>query len=146
MIKLIFITTLAIFLTQVGLPERVMYLEGVWKIDGKEVYEQWELSSDASMKGKSYKVQNGRSAIMETLQIVQDDNGIRYEATVPGQNDGKTIPFVLNERVNDTLSFENPDHDFPNKIQYIPQSADKVFVRVIGNDGQGFDYYMSRSE
>ena len=67
-----------------------------------------------------------------------------YEATVPNQNQGKTVPFTLNPNISDTLSFENPAHDFPTRIQYIPKSDDEVFVRVLGSDGKGFSYVMVR--
>jgi len=62
------------------------------------------------------------------------------EATVLKQNSGQTVSFVLNTEVDSILSFENLNHDFPKKIQYLKQSNNQIKVSVLGENNKGFSY------
>lgn len=68
------------------------------------------------------------------------ENKVIYEATVPDQNEGKAIPFTLNNDIKEYLSFENIEHDFPKKIQYKRINEDEIEVTVLGDEGKGFTY------
>ncbi len=118
------------------------FLEGLWKIEGKEQYEEWRLTSNTDMSGWSYKMNGKKKIPLETLSIQKNGDQIVYNATVANQNDGKTIPFILNEEVKDKLSFENEKHDFPKKIQYTQVNENEIFVEVLGKNGEGFSYKM----
>lgn len=63
-----------------------------------------------------------------------------FEATVPDQNDGKTIQFILNTEVDTLYSFENDNHDFPKKIQYKKMGTNQLKVNVLGAEESGFSY------
>ncbi len=122
--------------------ENVEFLIGTWKMENKNTYESWQKVSDTEYKGKSYKLHEGQMQVSEFLTIKISDDKIIYEATVPNQNDGKTIPFELNMSTKDWISFENPNHDFPKKIQYKIIDDTKVQVNVSGEDDKGFSYYQ----
>lgn len=118
---------------------------GIWQVKDKQQFEQWEQASEKLWLGKSYKIVNGEEAVSETLKIIKNGDTIIYEATVLNQNDGKAVPFVLNSNVKDKLSFENPNHDFPKKIQYQFLSERECHVQVIGDDGKEFSFTMLRN-
>jgi hypothetical protein len=118
----------------------VDFIIGTWKMEGKEQYENWELSNDKELIGYSYKFNDNQKIITETLSIKIIENNIIYEATVPDQNEGNTIPFTLNNGIKEYLSFENIEHDFPKKIQYKRIADDEIEVTVLGDEGKGFSY------
>jgi len=85
-------------------------------------------------------INGNQKKISETLLIKIIGNQIVYEATVPNQNDGKAVQFILNNEIKSYLSFENLDHDFPKKIQYKKITEDEIIVSVLGENGKGFTY------
>ncbi|WP_297760541.1 DUF6265 family protein [uncultured Muriicola sp.] len=119
---------------------RVDFLIGTWKMEGKEQYENWELSNNKDLIGYSYKIKDSQKIITETLSIKILRKTVIFEATVPDQNEGRTIPFTLNNEIKDYLSFENIDHDFPKKIQYKRLNNNEIEVTVLGDEGEGFSY------
>lgn len=119
---------------------RVDFIIGTWKMEGKEQYENWELSNNKELIGYSYTFKDSQKIITETLSIKIYENTVIFEATVPDQNEGKTIPFTLNNEIKDYLSFENTDHDFPKKIQYKRINENEIEVTVLGDEGEGFSY------
>ena len=119
---------------------RVDFIIGDWKTEGKEQYENWELSNNKELTGYSYKFKDSQKIITETLSMKILENSVIFEATVPDQNEGKTIPFTLNNEINDCLSFENIYHDFPKKIQYKRINDTAIEVTVSGDKGTGFSY------
>lgn len=120
------------------------FLVGTWKQENKELYEVWQQSSPHELKGYSYKMDGNQKSVTETLTIRQIKGQVVYEATVPNQNEGKTIRFVLHRPADSLYSFENPVHDFPRKIQYKVLDADRVKVQVLGAQDQGFSYIQKR--
>ncbi|MDH3321851.1 MAG: DUF6265 family protein [Flavobacteriaceae bacterium] len=119
---------------------RVDFIIGTWKMEGKEQYENWELSNKKELIGYSYKLKDSQKIITETLSIKILEHIVIFEATVPDQNEGKTIPFTLNNEITDYLSFENIDHDFPKKIQYKSINENEIEVTVLGDKDEGFSY------
>jgi hypothetical protein len=74
------------------------------------------------------------------------DGKIVYTAIVQGQNNGQPVDFTLNPDVTGKYSFENPEHDFPKKIQYTPMGNATVLVEVSGEGGRGFSYMMAKQQ
>ena len=123
---------------------RIDFLVGTWKVADKEQYEVWDKNNTNDLIGHSYRIANDQKTITETLAINQIGNQIIYEATVPDQNEGATIPFTLNNDIDTYLSFENPEHDFPKKIQYKRINSNQIEVTVLGDQGKGFSYTQFR--
>ncbi len=113
------------------------FLEGTWKVEGKEQYEIWEID-DNGLSGCMYIITPSGKEKQEILTIKTIENQIVYEATVPDQNEGKTIRFTLNREIKNYFSFENSEHDFPKKIQYEYLNENKLVVRVMGDENNDF--------
>jgi hypothetical protein len=121
-----------------------MFLSGTWKVENKENYEAWTATDATTLEGQGYKIRGGQKTVTEYLRIKTGNGRTVYTATVPGQNSGQPVGFVLNPEVTGKYSFENAAHDFPKKIQYTPKGSDSVWVAVLGDGGKGFSYWMVR--
>jgi hypothetical protein len=118
------------------------FLQGTWKMENKEIYEQWDKFNDNSLKGISYKLQDGKMTISEYLNISRNEDKIIYTATVLNQNNGKGIDFELTQS-DSAYTFENPSHDFPKKIVYQKLSETEILVQVSAGQ-KGFAYKMQK--
>lgn len=57
---------------------------------------------------------------------------LSYKANVRGQNDDKPVAFLLTETKENQLVFENPTHDYPQKISYTQVSKDSLVAEISG--------------
>ncbi len=119
---------------------KIAFIEGTWKVENKEQYEVWNKIDSKTYEGYGYKLKDGQKKRTEVLSISEIQGNLTYEATVPSQNEGATIPFVHNESVTDAISFENLTHDFPKKIIYKQLNDVEIQVQVLGDNDQGFSY------
>lgn len=117
-------------------------LRGTWKIESENSYETWEKVSEKELKGSSYKMKDGKKITAEFLSVKIEEGKTVYTATVIGQNNDLPVDFVLNAKITNKLSFENPTHDFPKKIQYTIVDDKTLFVEVLGENDKGFSYKM----
>lgn len=144
-LSLIMFTVLCAFTGKTEL-DALQFLEGTWKIENKESYETWKKVGAAEFEGNAYKIKAEKKAISEYLKIKSNGDQIIYSATVPNQNGGKPIDFVLNKAVKNKFSFENLQHDFPKKIQYTVINKTTLFVEVLGEGDKGFSYQMMKQK
>lgn len=127
---------------QTGLPT---FLEGTWKMENQEIYEHWEIGDDGTMKGHSYRLNNGEKVVTENLEIHLAGDNVIYTATVLIQNEGKGIDFTLTQTEDSlTYSFENPEHDFPKVSMYQKRSDTEIYVQVSDGGERGFAYVMRK--
>ena len=94
---------------------------GTWQMDSDElIFEEWTYVNDELYTGKTYYICNNDTTIIETLRLCYIDNIFCYCATIEEQNEGKEIVFRLKhiENHGEKLTFENREHDFPQRIVY----------------------------
>jgi len=125
--------------------QKVDFLLGTWKVEGKETYESWK-KDGGKLIGESYKKRGEQKYVTETLEIHEKEGKLIYIATVKNQNNGKGIPFTLQEVKDDLYSFENLAHDFPKKIQYKILNGTSLQVSVLGEGDKGFSYKMKKQK
>ena len=117
-------------------PEQQLFnwLPGTWEIsDGENrMAERWYRIDSMNMVGESWYFSGGDSLLMEKLRIHELDSGIYYFAEVTNQNQGRRIDFRLTSSEQNRWVFENPGHDFPQKIIYERISADSLKASVEG--------------
>lgn len=118
-----------------------LFLEGTWKMDNREIYERWDKLNDNSLKGFSYTFQGTVMTVSEYLDIALSDNRIVYTASVLNQNQGEAIGFTLTKS-DSIFAFENPNHDFPKKIEYQVLSDTELMVKVTDGGQEGFSYLL----
>lgn len=99
-------------------PEPFRWLIGTWKNLTYESWETWELSEDETgLIGFGYRITaESDTVITERLQIVFDQGDYYYIAEV-GHNPAP-VAFRIVEIAENGFKSENPQHDFPQFIQY----------------------------
>ncbi|WP_126971036.1 DUF6265 family protein [Gynurincola endophyticus] len=122
-------------------PTMPSFLQGIWKVEGKEIYERWDKMNDQHLKGFSYKLIDNQIVITEYLDLTYINNEILYGATVIGQNQGKKVDFKLTKTGN-IYTFNNPAHDFPKRIVYERISDREVLVNVSDGQQKQFSYTL----
>jgi hypothetical protein len=97
------------------------------------------------MFGVSRTVKNGRTVEFEFMQLrVNAEGKLVFIALPSGQ---KEVTFVAANVGKDSVTFENPQHDFPQKVSYRLESGDRLIGRIEGSRGgtlRGVDFPMRR--
>lgn len=135
--------------------DQFAWLTGLWEMrSGNEVrYESWELANDTTLLGTGFKIRQADTVVLESLMLVFDKSTYWYIPTVPDQNDGKPVSFRLSSSTEKKFVFENPQHDFPQRIIYelfsldspaVATPGDSLFVRVESLSGEGLNFSFVR--
>ena len=118
-------------------------LEGTWKHEQQDLYEHWDRLAGQNLKGLSYEVKKGRMEIREYLELEWLNGSAVYTATVPDQNSGEGITFLL-KRSDSVLVFENPAHDFPKRISYQRINDNALVVTLSDLSSKVISYQLHR--
>lgn len=126
----------------------VAWLAGCWSAQGREAgsVEQWMTPAGGVMLGMARTVRNGRAVEFEFMQIRADAEGrLRFIAQPQGR---PPTEFGLLRQAEDEAVFENAAHDFPQRVLYRREAADRLVARIEGlRNGQlrGIDFAMQRT-
>lgn len=114
--------------------DKARWLIGEWGNSSKEgdLTEIWSQLNDSTLAGKTSFVAGKDTIFMESIEIVQKNDSLFYNTQVSNQNDGKSISFKNTDATENQVVFENPKHDFPQKIVYNKITADSLVVEVSG--------------
>lgn len=124
----------------------LVWLAGCWAATGGEAGsgEQWTWPAGGTMLGTSRTIRAGKTVAWEFLRIAQRaDGGLDYISIPSGQNQ---TAFKLLRSAPQEVVFENPAHDFPQRIIY-RVDGDQLQARIEGErDGslKGVDFPMRR--
>jgi hypothetical protein len=98
-----------------------------------ELTERWQKVNDSVYKGECYFVVGGKDTVFsEAVDLVEEAGKLTYIVTVPGQNNEKPVPFVMTSGNDTQIIFENPAHDYPNKIVYNKITNDSILAEISG--------------
>ncbi len=103
---------------------------GSWKSEDEKTTEQWQSQSDTLYFGKSFSVENNDTLHLESITIKKRNGSYYYIPQVFNQNDGREIPFKLIDYNKDHFVFENPKHDFPQRITYSFKGNESLLVVI----------------
>lgn len=123
------------------------FMTGCWSAVGKQPGsgEQWMRPAGGMMLGVNRTVRDGKTVAWEYLRIVEEDDGIiALIASPSGQSSAR---FEMIEMAKHEVVFENPDHDFPQRIIYRLDAAGNLNGRIEGKiDGndRGVDFPMQK--
>ena len=81
------------------------------------------------MVGMSRSVRDGASRAHEFMVIRSTESGAVFSAMPSGQT---PADFSATTMTGTLLRFENPKHDFPQKIEYHRMSNERVLAKVFG--------------
>jgi hypothetical protein len=98
--------------------EKLSWIVDRWvSTDGDATsYEHWEKVSNDLIVGSSETIKNGDTVFHEKLKIAKEGDDIFYIAEV--KHNPAPVKFKLTSISDNQAVFENPEHDFPQKIVY----------------------------
>jgi hypothetical protein len=108
------------------------WLSGCWaSVDGEPGSgEQWMAPAGRSMFGISRTVRDGTTVAFEFMRIAEDEHGkVVFVALPSGQ---KPTTFELISLSENEVVFENPEHDFPQRVIYRLMPGNRLTGRIEG--------------
>ena len=131
-----------------GPVSKLAWISGCWQRtarNGQLIDEQWMSPKGESMLGMSRTVRGDSLIEYEQLRIGARAGHAVYFAAPSGQ---KPAEFTA-ASVSDTLVvFENPQHDFPQRILYRKRGADSLIARIEGTmngNARGVDFPYAKA-
>jgi hypothetical protein len=123
------------------------FMSGCWRLEanGRTIEEHWLAPAGGSLMGVSRTVAGGKTVEYEFLQIRDLPEGLTYIAKPSGQPEAS---FKVLSKTADEVIFENPTHDFPQRVRYRRAGPDALHARIEGSmNGQqrGMDFPFARA-
>lgn len=114
--------------------EKLSPIEGTWlhKRAHGDIYERWSRKSLTEFSGTSYKLSGLDTMPLEKVSLYLKGKQIVYAPVAAGQNDEKQVLFMLKSIDGSRFVFENPQHDFPQRIVYDFRSSDSLYAHIEG--------------
>lgn len=114
--------------------KKAEWLIGTWenKTPRGTVYESWVKINEQEFQAKSYAIVEKDTVVFETITLIQEPEGLFYIPTVKDQNDGLPVRFALKSITDETMVFENPEHNFPQVISYSKNAPDSLIAQISG--------------
>ena len=124
------------------------WLSGCWEVNVQDknllITEQWMKPAGGMMIGAGRTIKNGKTVDYEFLRIVEEADGVFFVAK-PTANKDET-KFKLTKASAAELVFENPSHDFPQRIIY-KLNGNRLNARIEGTaqgKTRGMDFPYAR--
>lgn len=113
--------------------EMPTWMTGAWShSDGdKWADEYWTPPRGGLMIGASRSGTGGKLTFFEHMRIVKEDEGLVFIAIA---GDQKAVRFVEEQRLIEEIVFDNPAHDYPQRIHYW-RDGKKLKARISLIDG-----------
>jgi hypothetical protein len=111
---------------------RLQWLAGCWASTSAEAGtgEVWMAPAGGSLLGMSRTVKGGRTVAHEFMQIrALADGRLAFIAEPSGQ---RRTEFPLKSLTDTEVVFENPTHDFPQRVAYRFEAPDTLRARIEG--------------
>jgi hypothetical protein len=126
--------------------DQMAWLTGCWiqtRPNGV-IEERWMGPGGGVMLGMGRTLRGGKLRDYEYTRIVEADGSLVYMAEPSGQ---EKATFPLKSLTPDMAVFENPTHDFPQRVIYRRLGADQIVGRIegqIGGQARSVDFPYKR--
>lgn len=127
--------------------DRLAWLAGCWEgtlSNGASYEEVWLGPRGGTLIGMARMVRDGQTSSFDFMRVVDDEGTLVFIAQPSGQ---EVTRFRATEVTSEGATFENPDHDFPQKVLYRLTPPDGLVARIEGErngEFRGIDFSMSR--
>jgi hypothetical protein len=99
--------------------------EGRWS-------ESWVKANDSTYNGQAFFIRENDTLHQEQIVLSQRGLAVNYTPTVKGQNGDKPVQFNMTSAEGRKLIFENPAHNYPQKISYLQITKDSLVADISG--------------
>ena len=123
--------SLALALAAASALDRVVWLQGCWEMAsaGRTIEEHWTAPRGGVMLETGRTVRDGRLLEYEFVVLREDGDRLAYEAHPSGQ---PPAVFQARDLSDSRVVFENPEHDFPQRVGYERRDADTLAAWIDG--------------
>jgi hypothetical protein len=123
------------------------WLKGCWSLNrnGRETTEHWLRPAGGTMLGISRTVADRKTVEFEFTQIRQDEKGDIFFIAKPSGQPEATFKMIKGSAHE--VIFENPQHDFPQRVIYRLQGDGALLGRIEGvskGKEKSVDFPMTR--
>ncbi len=114
--------------------EDLKWMAGTWEGTKNDVHSEeiWAAPSGGLLIGMHRDVKDGRAVGFEFFRIQMHEGAITYLSQPGGQ---PVTPFTLKESSATRVVFENPTHDFPQRVIYWQTKPNELRARIEGKLG-----------
>ena len=115
--------------------EKMNWLLGNWENEMPEgvLPETWTKENDSTFSGTTYFIINKKDTVhSEAIILKQLNDELIYRPTVKGQNNDEPVDFKLSSESENSFSFENTKHDYPQKIVYKKVNETNMVATISG--------------
>jgi len=115
--------------------EKANWLLGNWEYKDTTgtLSENWSIDTDSSYVGNSYFIINKKDTLhKENIELIETDGHLLYNSVIKGEDYDEPVPFQLTKDEDSILIFENPKHDYPNKIEYKLNKNSSLQITISG--------------
>ena len=112
------------------------WLAGTWvgTLGRNTIEERWTPSAGGAMIATARTMRDGLMGQFEFLCIVERDGGLVYQAMPNGRQ--PATDFALTAMDANSVTFENPMHDFPKVVKYVLQPDGTLEATISGDPKQ----------
>ena|SRR6478672_11804984 len=110
------------------------WLIGTWenKSPNGDLSESWQKENDSLYKGQSFFIKGKDTIHSESITLAETHGEVKYSPQVKGQNNDQPVDFKMTSATDKQVVFENPTHDFPQKITYAKITKDSLVAEISG--------------
>jgi len=121
--------------------EGLAWMLGDWRVEteGTVFTERWHRGEDGLYHGEADSRRAGETEVLQREVMTLGPRGGQLVYTVDVDADGRTVDFTLVSCDVVSARFENPEHDFPQRLEYRRHEDGRLGADVTDLDGQGFD-------
>ena len=114
--------------------EKMSWLVGEWenKMPEGNLTETWIKANDSTFTGKTLFIKEKDTIHNEEIVLSQKGETLYYSPTVIGQNNDEPIEFKMTNSTENEFVFENPKHDYPQKIVYKKLNSTNLVATISG--------------
>lgn len=124
---------------------KLSWLAGHWdRINskpGSSGYEVWEKNSPQELTGYGITLKGKDTTFAEKFSIVAKDNQLHYVVSVLSDKQ-EPVSFLITSLTDVDFVCENPNHDFPKKIEY-HLKGNQLHASISG-DGRSIPFLFER--
>jgi hypothetical protein len=117
--------------------DQVSWVLGTWENTSAQgtFTEYWEKTSETVYSGTGIGVTpKGDTMFAEHIKLELVNDTLYYKPVVGGQNEGKETVFTEKSLSDSGFVFENPEHDFPQRIVYRKPTDSTLYARIEGKE------------
>lgn len=115
--------------------KKANWLLGAWQkqTDTSNLVETWKRENDSTLTGTSFFILNKKDTLhREIIELVEKNNLLIYTSTIFGENNDEPVAFQKTMETETELIFENPKHNYPQKIVYKKISSSQLSATISG--------------